>query len=123
MALIHLMIHSSMAPSLESLLVGVGMEDPTDQFDRESDYGSDFTPDEELLLGQLLQKFPSTSTPENDENIRHAAISHTTGQGLGDKGSPKSWKVAARKTSISLEGYGSTYTYRRWRILWGHATN
>ena len=99
------------------------MEDLTDQFDRESDYGSDFTPDEELLLSQLLQTFPPTLTPENDENIRHTAISDTTGQGPRDNGDPKSWKVAARKTSISLEGYGSTYTYRRWRILWGYATN
>lgn len=116
------------------------MEDPqADHLDRESDYGSDFTPDEELLLSQLLQRFPSTSTPipasdldatlpgdlESDENIHHAAISPTTGQEPRDKGGPTSWRAAARKTrtSISLEGYGSTYTDRRWRILRSHATN
>lgn len=110
------------------------MEDPLADHldrDRESDYGSDFTPDEELLLSQLLQTSPSTATlkPDSDldvklrgdlenENIRHTAISHTTGQGPRDTGAA-SWKVVARtkRTSISLEGYGSTYTDRRWRIL------
>lgn len=108
-----------------------------DHLDRESDYGSDFSPDEELLLSQLLQRVPPTlrPNPEPDNNIRgdleenedidNTAISHTIGKGPGDKGHPTLWKIAARKTrtSISVEGYGSSYTDRRWHILWSHATN
>ena len=108
-----------------------------DHLDRESDYGSDFTPDEELLLSQVLQRLPPTLTPdldpndnlrgdlEKNENIYNTAISPIVGHGPGDKGGPTSWKIAARKTrtSVSLEGYGSSYTDRRWHILWSHATN
>lgn len=108
-----------------------------DHLDRESDYGSDFTTDEELLLGQLLQKFPPTLIQdpnlnnnlggdlENNENTLHIPISHTANEGPRDKGGSTSWKVAAKKTrtSISLEGYGSTFTARRWRILWSGTTD
>lgn len=107
-----------------------------DPLDRESDYGSDFTADEEVLLNQLLQKLPPTLKPdpdldtlrgdlENNENIHHTTFSHTTNQGARDKGGATAWKVAANKTrtSISLEGYGSTFTARRLRILWSGATN
>ena len=113
------------------------MEKPlADHLDRESDYGSDFSADEELLLSQLLQRFPPTLIPdpdldnlrgdlENDENFHYTAISHTTDTELRDKRGPTARKVAAKKTrtSVSLEGYGSTFTARRRRILWSGATN
>lgn len=121
------MIHSSM-PTLVFNPPSIGMENPlADNLDRESDYGSDFSPDEELLLSQLLQKDPPTLIRdtssennlrgglENNESIRSTAIPHTTSQGSRNKGGPTAWKVAAKetRTSISLEGYGSTFTDRR----------
>lgn len=105
----------------------VGMDTSiTDHLDRESDYGSDFTADEEEILTQLLQQHPrpqSKSDPdldilpaqfEHDENIHCAAVSPRTSHRSRDESGPTAWKIAANKTwtSISLEGYGSTFTAR-----------
>ena len=106
-----------------------------DHLDRESDYGSDFTADEEILTQLLQQPRPqSKSDPdldilpaqvEHDENIHHAAVSPRTSYRSRDESGPTAWKIAANKTwtSISLEGYESTFTARRSGISFHGATN
>lgn len=115
-------------PPLARILNFVGMDTSTaDHLDRESDYGSDFTADEEEILKQLLlQQQPRPPIPldpdfdplqadlDRDENIHRAAVSPRTSHRPRDPSGPTAWRFAANKTwtSISLEGYGSTFTAR-----------
>lgn len=103
--------------------------------DRESDYGSDFTADEEAILTQLLQrplKFQSRSglgTPsgdlENNENIIGATILPRPSPEPRVTNPSTAWKVVTKttRTSVSLEGYNSTFAARRLRLLSRGSTN
>jgi hypothetical protein len=116
-------------PPKVSKIHSVGMDTSiADYPDRESDYGSDFTAGEEEILTRLLQPLATfKSDPvintlqgegEDNENIR-VAIPHPnqaySNQGRRGKNGPTAWKIPANKTrtSIALEGYGSTSTPRR----------
>ncbi len=101
-----------------------------DHLDRESDYGSDFTADEEIILNGLLQQAPHEfkSDPDlhtlqgdsgnHEKSIHDAAVFRATSrQPRRSQGPAASGKVLTHEAqiSISLEGYGSTFTARRWR--------
>lgn len=84
-----------------------------DQQDATSDYGSDFTPDEEVILDSLLQQHHVLLDPdldllladiENDETFHYAQIpfrrpNHKTRSNSG----PPLWQFYAKKRKISIE--------------------
>ena len=95
------------------------------QQDATSDYGSDFSSDEEVILNSLLQQHHVPSDPEldllladigNDETSHTAKIpfrrpSHRI---RSESGTPV-WKFHAnkRKLSIEIEGYESSSSPRK----------
>ncbi len=101
-----------------------------EQQDGISDYGSDFTPDEEEILNVLLQQAPAGLTTdfdlllkdiEDDEGHRDATLSRT----LGRERRHSSLRIQAAEKSlpIEVEWDNSSTTIGRLILIYHGSTN
>lgn len=104
-----------------------------DQLDDSSDYGSDFTQDEEGLLDQLLSKLPAEpgSYPklfvkdiEDDEGARGATVPRVSEQERRNRPEGTSWPGPQASQAIAIEveldgGSGNTTIGKLLGIAYG----
>lgn len=93
--------------------------------DGNSDYGSDFTPDQEEILNRLLQDTPPNSVIEDNENLTTSRSSFESGQNPRRRGahSIQRWKKAKSRVSIEIEGHDGSFTIGKSRIDWRGETD
>ena len=105
-----------------------------DQLDDSSDYGSDFTADEEGLLDQLLSKLPPEPRAdpklvvkdiEDDDGPRGAKVPRVLGQERRNRPEGTSWQgpktLQAVAVEIELDGGSSTPIGKLFEMAYGRA--